>query len=150
MAATDGRTRLVEALAAISLTTDLATGVGFEKGLRECAVAGALAEAAGLPVAEQRTAHVAALLRSVGCTSHAVENGAVFGDDVAIEAVLHVLDPGDPEVFAAQMAGFGAWAAPADRPALARRFAEIAPVTGPQAARGRLRGRRGGRAHRPA
>ena len=135
MAATDGRTRLTEALAAISLTTDLATGEGFEKGLRECAVASALADALGLPAAEQRTAHVAALLRSVGCTSHAVENGAAFGDDVAFEAVLHVLDPGDPAVFAAQMAGFGAWAAPERRPALARHFAEVAPATGPQAAR---------------
>src|SRR5687768_1667334 len=102
--------RLSEALAAVSLTTDLATGVGFEKGLRVCAVATALADALELPLGMQRTVHVAALLRSVGCTSHAPENAAAFGDDIAFEATLRVLDVGDERVFATQLARFGDWA----------------------------------------
>ena len=39
------QTRLVELLAALSLTTDLGSGVAFEKGLRTCLVARAPAEA---------------------------------------------------------------------------------------------------------
>ena len=39
------QTRLAELLAALSLTTDLGSGVAFEKGLRTCLVARALAEA---------------------------------------------------------------------------------------------------------
>src|SRR3954447_5249302 len=133
MAAVRPRIRLSEALAAVSLTTDLATGLGFEKGLRECALASAFADALGLPPAQQRTVHLASLLRSIGCTSHAPENGALFGDDVAFEAALRVLDPGDGELFARQMASFGDWAG-ADRQAeLTRRFAEVAPAVGPQA-----------------
>lgn len=84
-----------EALAAISLATDLATGVGFEKGLRVCALATAFSEALELPLEEQRTVHLAALLRSVGCTSHAPENADDFADDIAFEAALRTLDVGD-------------------------------------------------------
>jgi HD-GYP domain-containing protein (c-di-GMP phosphodiesterase class II)/DNA-binding CsgD family transcriptional regulator len=123
--------RLTEALAPISLTTDLATGAGFEVGLRQCAVASAFAEQLGLGTEDRRTVHVAALLRSIGCTSHAPENAAMFGDDIAFEAVLHTLDPSEP----ATLAGFGAWAPPADRGALAARFAREAPTVGPRAAR---------------
>ena len=127
-------TRLSEALAAISLTTDLTAGVGFEFGLHLCSVASAFAEALGLPLAERRTVHTAALLRAVGCTGHASENAAMFGDDIAFEATLRELDPGDPTVFAGQMRTFGAWAPPDRQPALARRFAEAAPEVGARAA----------------
>jgi len=41
--------RVVEVLAALSLTTDLASGVAFEKGLRTCAVAAAFGRDLGLP-----------------------------------------------------------------------------------------------------
>ena len=44
--------RVVEVLAALSLTTDLASGVAFEKGLRTCAVAAAFGRELGLPAEE--------------------------------------------------------------------------------------------------
>jgi hypothetical protein len=44
-----GGIRVVEVLAALSLTTDLASGVSFEKGLRTCAVATAFGRELGLP-----------------------------------------------------------------------------------------------------
>lgn len=127
--------RVVEVLAALSLTTDLASGVPFEKGLRTCAVAEALAAAVGLDDGDRRVVFQAALLRAVGCTSHASENAGHFGDDVAFQAALKVLDPGDPAVFGAQLRSFGRWAGEAAAPALAARFVEIAPAVGPVAGR---------------
>jgi hypothetical protein len=126
--------RVAEVLAALSLTTDLASGLPFEKGLRTCAVACAFGVAVGLEEAEQTALFQASLLRAVGCTSHASENAALFGDDTAFQAALKPMDPGDPVVFGAQLAGFGWWAGPAAQPGLARRFVEIAPLEGPRAA----------------
>ena len=40
--------RVVEVLAAVSLTTDLASGMPFEKGLQTCAVAASFARSLGL------------------------------------------------------------------------------------------------------
>ncbi|MFG1795490.1 HD domain-containing phosphohydrolase [Nocardia sp. NPDC049149] len=102
--------RVTEVLAALSLTTDLATGVPFEKGLATCLVATALAERIGLAEADRRIVFHAALLGAVGCTSRASENAAAFADDVAFQRAYHVLDPGDAPVFAAQLASFGSWA----------------------------------------
>jgi HD-GYP domain-containing protein (c-di-GMP phosphodiesterase class II)/DNA-binding CsgD family transcriptional regulator len=133
--ATDGGVRVVEVLAALSLTTDLASGVPFEKGLRTCAVADALARVLGLPGDQRRVVFQTALLRAVGCTAHASENAEQFVDDVAFQGALKVLDPGDGAVFGAQLATFGRWAGDAAAPVLARRFADIAPTVGPSAAR---------------
>ncbi|MGE3286006.1 MAG: HD domain-containing phosphohydrolase [Pseudonocardia sp.] len=125
--------RVAEVFAALSLTTDLASGVPVEKGLRTCVVATAFATALGLDEADRTATFHASLLRAVGCTAHAPENAALFVDDTAFQAVLKRLDPGDPAVFGTQLAQFGAWAG-AQAPELARRFAEIAPTEGPRAA----------------
>ncbi len=60
------RIRLTEVLAALSLTSDLGSGVAFEKGLRTCAAACAFAEVLDLDLGEQRTIFQAALLRGLG------------------------------------------------------------------------------------
>ncbi len=125
--------RLTEALAAISLTTDLATGVGFERGLRQCAVAVSLAELVGLDLAERRAAHLAALLRSIGCTAHAPENGSMFGDDIAFESRMHVLDWGDSSHLAEQVRSFGDWD-PARADEYRGRLGRELPTRGPVAA----------------
>jgi len=70
--------RVAEVLAALSLTTDLASGMPFEKGLATCAVTTSFAACLGLDWADRRAAFHAALLRAVGCTSYAVENAALF------------------------------------------------------------------------
>ena len=127
--------RVVEVLAALSLTTDLASGVPFEKGLRTCAVATAFGRELGLPDAELAVVFHAALLRAVGCTAHASENAEQFGDDIAFQAALKELDLGDPEMFAAQLARFGDWAGPSAQPRLAQDFLATAAITGPRATR---------------
>ncbi|MGW4714163.1 HD domain-containing phosphohydrolase [Nocardia sp. NPDC004260] len=127
--------RVAEVLAALSLTTDLAAGMTFEKGLRACAVATRFAQ--DLPGSDpimRRTVFETALLRSVGCTSYAPELAALFGDDVAVQAALKTLDPGDDAVLAGQLAGFGAWAG-ADAPRLARTLVEAFPTVGVEAMR---------------
>jgi HD-GYP domain-containing protein (c-di-GMP phosphodiesterase class II)/DNA-binding CsgD family transcriptional regulator len=122
--------RLAELLAALSLTTDLGSGVAFEKGLRTCLVAGALADALDLDLGGQRAAYQVGLLRALGCTASASENAALFGDDMAFQAAIKRLDPGDPVAFGAQ---FGAWAGPEAQPQMAQRFLEVAPTHGPKA-----------------
>ncbi len=117
--------RVAEVLAALSLTTDLASGVPFEKGLATCAVSTAFAHVLGLAADERRAVFHTALLRAVGCTAYAPENAALFVDDTAFQSALKVIDPGDPALFGAQMARFGAWAGPERQPALARRFLDI-------------------------
>src|SRR5690349_19906744 len=127
--------RVVEVLAAVSLTTDLASGLPFEKGLQTCAVATSFGRSIGLTEPELDVVFHAALLRSIGCTSHSSENADAFGDDLRFQRALKELDVGDPARFAEQMARFGDWAGPAQQPVLAERFQRIAPTVGPQAVR---------------
>jgi hypothetical protein len=100
------RIRLTEVLSALSLTTDLGAGVPFEKGLRTCVVASAFGSAVSLPLDEQRSVFHTALLRSIGCTAHAPENAAMFGDDMRFQRALKELDPADWETFSVR---FGEW-----------------------------------------
>jgi HD-GYP domain-containing protein (c-di-GMP phosphodiesterase class II) len=123
--------RVVEVLAAVSLTTDLASGLPFEKGLQTCAVATSFARSLGLDEPELDIVFHAALLRSIGCTAYASENAEFFGDDVRFQRALKELDVADP----VQLRRFGEWAAPGEQPALAARFRAIAPVEGPRAVR---------------
>ena len=126
---------MVEVLVALSLTTDLASGVPFEKGLRTCAVADAFAAELGLDPELRRAVFQASLLRAIGCTAHAPENSAMFGDDTAFLAALKVMDPGDEQVFTEQLRRFGRWAGVDQAPVLVQRFVEAAPIVGPYAAR---------------
>jgi hypothetical protein len=82
--------RVAEVLAALSLTTDLASGVPFEKGLATCTVATAFAGTLGLDCADRRAVFHASLLRVVGCTAYAVESAALFVDDVAFLGTLTI------------------------------------------------------------
>lgn len=56
----------------------------------------AMCEEAGFDEDLRRTVYWVALLRYVGCTGHAREISAVFGDDVAILGQTLVMDAGDP------------------------------------------------------
>ncbi len=123
--------RVAEVLAALSLTTDLATGMPFEKGLRVCLVADGLAAALDLEPPVRATLFTSALLYAVGCTAHAPENASWFEDDTAFQRAFHTLDPGDPEVFGTQLARFGEWGSAGNE--MARTFLEIAPTVGPVA-----------------
>ncbi|MBF6466552.1 HD domain-containing protein [Nocardia beijingensis] len=126
--------RAAEIFAALSLTTDLATGMPLEKGLATCLVATGLAERIGLPDAERRAVFHAALLADLGCTGRASENAQWYADDIAFQRACHVLDPGDPAVFTAQLRRFGSWA-PAAQSALRNRFVAQSQTAPPQALR---------------
>jgi hypothetical protein len=119
-------------LAAVSLTTDLASGVAFEKGLRTCAVATAFGRELGLPPDDLSVVFHAALVRAIGCTSHASENADDFDDDIAFQAWLKELDFGDEAMLSRQLAGFGAWA-PSRQAAMTKVFLDTAAVTGTNA-----------------
>jgi HD-GYP domain-containing protein (c-di-GMP phosphodiesterase class II)/DNA-binding CsgD family transcriptional regulator len=127
--------RLTEVLAALSLTTDLTSGLPLEEGVAICLVATEFARQLDFDHADASVVFYAALLRAIGCTSHAPENADEFGDDIAFEATLRVLDPGDEAVFGAQLKQFGSWAGAQAQPALAARFLEMAATAGPYAAR---------------
>ncbi|MFI2284218.1 HD domain-containing phosphohydrolase [Nocardia beijingensis] len=126
--------RAAEILAALSLTTDLATGMPFEKGLAACLVATGLAERIGLPEDERRAVFCAALLGGLGCTGRASENAQAYADDIAFQRACHVLDPGDSVVFTEQLRRFGGWA-PAAQSALRNRFVARLRSGAPQALR---------------
>ena len=90
----EGALRLAEILGALSLTTDLGAGVPFEKGLRTCLVASGLAELLDAGLQERRDVYFAALLRSLGCTTHASLFAELFDDDVAMQRELKLFDLG--------------------------------------------------------
>ena len=123
--------RLVELLSAVSLTTDLGAGMPFEKGLRTCVAASAFGAAAGLSLAEQRAVFQAALLRSIGCTAHAPQNAAMFGDDIRFQRAFKELDPADWPAFSAR---FGDWDPPRQQELLDL-LVQRTPSTGVYAAR---------------
>ncbi len=81
-----------EVLAALSLATDLANGNPLETALRTCALATALARAAGASEREVAHAHDAALLRYLGCTAFAHEEAALLGDDIEAKRAFAPLE----------------------------------------------------------
>jgi len=85
-----GPVQLAELVAALSLAADQASGVTLEHGLRTCLLATRLAGRAGLGPADRREVYYVALLRSIGCTSDAAEQAALFGDEIAARAELNL------------------------------------------------------------
>lgn len=85
-----GPVQLAELVAALSLAADQAAGVTLEHGLRTCLLATRLAGRAGLGPADRREVYYVALLRSIGCTSDATEQAALFGDEIAARAELNL------------------------------------------------------------
>jgi HD-GYP domain-containing protein (c-di-GMP phosphodiesterase class II) len=90
MERTGDRVDLAALVAAVSLAADLASGVTLEHGLRTCLLATRLAERAGLDGAARRDVYYASLLRSIGCTSDAHEQSALFGDEIAARTELNL------------------------------------------------------------
>jgi HD-GYP domain-containing protein (c-di-GMP phosphodiesterase class II) len=138
--------RLVEPLGALSLTADLGAGMPFEKGLRTCVIAAALATALDVGVNDRRAVYDAALLGSLGSAArdeHARgsrEVGALLGAEVglakdALLALDEVFERFDGRGFPAGRAG--------DELTLAARVVHVAELAvmahsegGPEAAAG--------------
>ena len=75
---------------------DNAFGQPVGSQLRSCLIATRLAEAMGLVEADRTAIYWVALLRYLGCTGHAHEVAAVFGDDVDTRSRSVVKDLSDP------------------------------------------------------
>jgi HD-GYP domain-containing protein (c-di-GMP phosphodiesterase class II)/DNA-binding CsgD family transcriptional regulator len=93
--------------------------------------ASAFASALRLSIDQRRAVFHAALLSSIGCTAHAPENAAMFGDDVRFERALRELDPADPDTFSRR---FGEWDPPRQKELLGL-LIEKTPTAGVYAAR---------------
>jgi HD-GYP domain-containing protein (c-di-GMP phosphodiesterase class II) len=93
---------LGELVGAMSLASDLGTGMPLEHGLRTCLLATRLADAAGCDEHVRADAWMVALLHAVGCTSDAHEAAVLYGDDLAVRAAYAVIDPARP----AELLGF--------------------------------------------
>lgn len=94
-------TRVAELLGSLSLATDLADGFALEKSLRTTVIATRLAAAAGASAEDARLTFWATLLRFLGCTAFAHEEGAHFsaGEDIALRRTLAYVDFGRPSMF---------------------------------------------------
>ncbi|HEX2093036.1 MAG TPA: HD domain-containing phosphohydrolase [Longimicrobiaceae bacterium] len=78
--------RSSELVAALSLATDLGMGQPMEHQQRVCILAVRLGRAFGLGEPELTEVYHLALLRWIGCTSHAFELSAWFDDEIAAQA----------------------------------------------------------------
>lgn len=92
----DSGLRLAESIAALSLATDLGTGVPMQRALRACLLAVHLGEALGLSEGELVEVYYLALLRWIGCTTDADLAAAIFGDEIAAGRWFAGLDWGRP------------------------------------------------------
>jgi HD-GYP domain-containing protein (c-di-GMP phosphodiesterase class II) len=92
----DAPLRLAEFVATLALAQDNAFGQPLESQLRSCLLASWTCAAAGFEEQVCEDAYWVALLRYVGCTGHAREVAAVFGDEIAIRAQTLVHDAANP------------------------------------------------------
>jgi HD-GYP domain-containing protein (c-di-GMP phosphodiesterase class II) len=82
MTASPAPLRLAEAVAVLSLATDLSMGQPLEHGLRTALVAVRMARALGLPEDEQVTVFYTGLLHFAGCTAESEIDARFFGDEL--------------------------------------------------------------------
>lgn len=85
--------RMAEAIAALSLATDLGMGQPMDHALRRCLLAIRLAEALGLSDGELRNVYYVGLVCSVGCTVKLQEFTPWFRDEIAAAGQAATLDP---------------------------------------------------------
>src|SRR4029078_7399326 len=88
--------RMGELVATLALAQDNAFGQPLESQLRSCLLGVWVSEEAGLDPEVRDTVYWVALLRYLGCTGHAHEVSALFGDEIAIRAQTLVHDAANP------------------------------------------------------
>src|SRR3954447_19112797 len=76
--------RMAELLASLSLAIDLGVGQSMEWVLRCCLAGVRLAEVLGLSADDRQAVYYLALLRHIGCTGTAMNDAALFGDELAV------------------------------------------------------------------
>lgn len=88
--------RVGELVAILALGQDHAFGQPPGAQLRSCVIATRVAARMGVSARDAETVYWVALLRYLGCTGHAYEVAAVFGDDIATRSRTVVKDLTDP------------------------------------------------------
>lgn len=88
--------RMGELVATLALAQDNAFGQPLESQLRSCLLGVWLSEESGVDPGVRDTVYWVALLRYLGCTGHAHEVSALFGDEIAIRAQTLVHDAANP------------------------------------------------------
>jgi HD-GYP domain-containing protein (c-di-GMP phosphodiesterase class II) len=109
--------RVAELLGSLSLAMDLADGFALEKCLRTTVLASRLARIMGGTTEDQSAVFWGTLLRFLGCTAFAHEEGRFSaGDDITLRRTLAHVDFGRPSDFVARaVRGIAAHAAPVAR-----------------------------------
>jgi len=108
--AVESDSRLADVVAALTLATDLASGLQLEHGLRRTLVAVWLGAAAGLNDDQLRDAYYVSLLGSAGCVLDTAAAARFVGDDIAFRGGMFSLDMANPLVavrYLARTAGRG-------------------------------------------
>ncbi len=82
----NGRVRLAEVVAALSLGIDLGFGQPMEHVLRQCLIALRLADRLGFDEETRVSVYYTALLVNIGCHTDAHEQAKWFGDDIEMKA----------------------------------------------------------------
>ena len=82
----NGRVRLAELVAALSLGIDLGFDQPMEHVLRQSLIALRLADRVGVDELTKVSVYYTALLTNVGCHSDAHEQAKWFGDDIELKA----------------------------------------------------------------
>ena len=119
----EGRVRVAELVAALSLGIDLGFGQPMEHVLRQCLIALRLAERAGLDEESRAAVYYTALLVNVGCHTDAHEQAKWFGDDIAMKSRKYDYDMRSVRGAAAAMRFLGAGHPPLHRFRLGVEFA---------------------------
>lgn len=92
-----------EIAALLALAQDHAFGQPPGSQLRSTVLAQSVAEAAGLDAAERATTWWTSTLRFLGCTGHAFETAALFGDEIELRAWSLEADAANPPEFVREM-----------------------------------------------
>jgi HD-GYP domain-containing protein (c-di-GMP phosphodiesterase class II) len=95
--------RMAELLAALSLMSDLASGLPVEHALRQCLIASRLAQVLELDEASRDAVYHAGLMAWIGCHVDAYEQAKWFGDDAALKADFRRTDFTSPRADAGFM-----------------------------------------------
>lgn len=92
-----GSARVADLTVALSLASDLGTGMPLEHALRTCWLSMQIAEELGFDGRQRSAVYHTALLRFIGCTSDAAETAMlVGGDDVSFNAAMAPMFNAEP------------------------------------------------------
>jgi HD-GYP domain-containing protein (c-di-GMP phosphodiesterase class II) len=97
----NGRVRLADLLAGLSLAADLGFGLPPGEAVRSCVLAVRLARKLELSTEDTGTVFYTALLHHIGCTAFSHETASRFGDDLAMNRAAARTNFADPrDIFA--------------------------------------------------